>query len=128
MTCIVTTTTRRTWRTIHRRPSASEPSPFVGVPVPHLPLLLLIGPEPIVDCRRLLAFLDLRLQGRLGLLLLQNLILLGHRWETSKVCPGPSPIALGSLFLSWLPCRQMSIVVLVGGALFLDESRHLILW
>ena len=125
MTCIVATTCQ-TWRTIHRRPSALEPLPFVGVLVHHLPLLLLVGLEPIVRRRRrLLAFLGL-LQDRLDLRLLQRLILLDHRWETSKVCLGPSPVVLELLFPFWLPCRLMSVVVSVGWALFLDESRRLI--
>ena len=103
------------------------PSLFVSVPVLRPPSLLLVVLGPIVDRRRLV-LLDLRLQGRLGLLLLQRLILLDHRWETLKVCLGPFPVALKPLFLFWLPCRRMSAVVLVGWALFLDESRRLILW
>ena len=125
MTCIVATT-HRTWQTIRRRPSALGPLPFVGVLVLHLPSLLLVVLGPVVDRRRLLVLLDLRLQGRLGLLLLQRLILLDHCWETSRVCLDPFPIALGSLFLFWSPCRRMLVVVLVGWALFLDESRRLI--
>ena len=111
---------------IHRRPLALEPLPFVGIPVLHLPSLLLVVLGPITDHHRLLVLLVLHLQGHLGLLL-QHQILLDHHWETSKVCLGPSPVALEPLFLFWLPCRRMSVVVLVGWALFLDESRRLIL-
>ena len=117
MTCIVATT-HRTWQTIRRRPSALEPLPFVGVPVLHLLSLFLIGFGLIVDRRRPLVLLGL--QDRLGLCPLHRLILLDPCWETS----GPSPVVLKPLFLSWLPCRRMS----VGWALFLDESRRLILW
>ena len=112
---------------IRRRPSASEPSLFVCALVLHLPSLLLVVLGPIVDRHRLSVLLDLRLQDRLVLLLLRRLILLDRRWETLKVCLGPSPVALGSLSLFWLPCRRMSVVVLVGWALFLDKSRRLIL-